>query len=111
MSRMGRATSRFRLMLCESCASGEDWGDIHIDTEVLNEIAPLAQDRRARKSHHLPIMAGIDWLCLYNLANPPLPQFLKIVSAFPYNSPANIQSPDQLLNAAHPLCLSATKEH
>ena len=39
---MGIATSRFRLMLCESCASGEDRGDIHIDTEVLNEIVPLA---------------------------------------------------------------------
>src|SRR3989442_12334263 len=43
-----------------SCASGEDWGDIHIDTQVLNEIAPLAQDRGARKSHHLPIVAGVD---------------------------------------------------
>src|SRR5436853_6695390 len=46
-------------MLCESCVSGEDRGDIHIDTEVLNEIASLAQGRRARKSHHLPIVAGI----------------------------------------------------
>src|SRR2546425_7781984 len=46
-------------MLCESCESGEDRGDIHIDTEVLNEIAPLAQDRGARKSHHLTIVAGL----------------------------------------------------
>src|SRR5258708_21208586 len=46
-------------MLCESCASGEDRRDIDIDTEVLKEIAPLAQDRRARNSHHLAIVAGI----------------------------------------------------
>src|SRR5439155_23384295 len=64
---MGRATSRGLLMLCESCASGEDWRDIHIDTQVLNEIAPLAQNRGARKSHHLTIVAGIVDERLHNL--------------------------------------------
>src|SRR5258708_16725485 len=65
---MGRATSRVRSLLCTSCASGEDRGDIDIDTEVLKEIAPLAQDRRARNSHHLAIVAA------KNEHRPPQPQ-------------------------------------
>src|SRR2546422_4387348 len=93
MSRMGRATSRFRLMLCESCASGEDWGDIHIDTEVLNEIAPLAQDRRARKSHHLTIVAGIIDKRLNKLDITLLPPFHKNVAQTLYLSPQNRKSP------------------
>src|SRR5258706_15286902 len=106
MSRMGIATSRFRLMLCESCASGEDWGDIHIDTEVLNEIAPLAQDRRARKSHHLPIMAGIVDESPNNLHNTPFPRFHKNLGRTLYSSPQKrkaayygITTPNSLPNA------------
>src|SRR5437016_13993354 len=74
-------------MLCESCVSGEDRGDIHIDTEVLNEIAPLAQNRRARKSHHLPIVAGIVDERLNNLDITLIPRLHKIVTQSLNRSP------------------------
>src|ERR1700680_2380929 len=77
---MGRATSRVRALLCESCSSGVDRGDIDIDTEVLKQIAPLAQDRRARNSHHLAIMAGIVDERLNNLDITFVPRLHKIVT-------------------------------
>src|SRR2546421_12899084 len=84
---MGIATSRVRLMLRELCASGEDRGDIDIDTEVLKEIAPLAQDRRARNSHHLAIVAGIGDEWLHNLDITFIPCFDKNVAQSPNFSP------------------------
>src|SRR5205085_6360682 len=72
-------SSKVRLMLCESCVSGEDRGNIHINTNVLNEIAPLAQDQRARKSHHLPIVEGIVNERLNNLDITFIPRLHKIV--------------------------------
>src|SRR5947208_11578332 len=74
-------------MLCESCESGEDRGDIHIDTEVLKEIAPLAQDRRARNSHYLAIVAGIVDECLNNLDITFIPRLHKIVAQSLNRSP------------------------
>src|SRR5437660_10927389 len=70
-----------------TCVSGEDRGDIHIDTEVLNEIAPLSQDRRARKSHHLPIVAGIVDERLHNLDITFIPRLHKIVAQSLNRSP------------------------
>src|SRR5260370_30772282 len=84
---MGRATSRVRSLLCTSCASGEDRGDIDIDTEVLKQITPLAQDRRARNSHHLAIVAGIVHKHPTQFYLPLLPPFPKNFWQSPYFSP------------------------
>src|SRR5260221_4186313 len=111
MSRMGRATSRFRLMLCESCASGEDWGDIHIDTEVLNEIAPLAQDRRARKSHHLPIMAGLIGQGRNKLGTTPLPPLFKNFAPIRYHPPENSEAASFGITANSQSCVAHTQVH
>src|SRR2546421_12989672 len=86
---MGIATSRVRLMLRELCASGEDRGDIDIDTEVLKEIAPLAQDRRARNSHHLAIVAGRLPEGPRNLGIPLLPPFDQVLALDITSSPQN----------------------
>src|SRR2546428_8177006 len=103
---MGRATSRVRLMLRVSCASGEDRGDIHIDTEVLNQIAPLAQNRRARKSHHLPIVAGIVDKRLRNLDITLIPPLYKKISASPNTPPKNSNSPSSCITATNTLVTS-----
>src|SRR6266568_3692436 len=108
---MGRATSRVRLMLCESCASGEDWRDIHIDTEVLNEIAPLAQDRGARKSHHLPIVAGIVDERLHNLDITFVPGLHKIVAQSLNRSPEIGDAAYYGITANDCLGISETKAH
>src|SRR5260370_42289354 len=84
---MGMVTSRVRALLCESCVSGEDWGDIHIDTEVLKQIAPLAQDRRARKSHHLPIVAGLVDEGPHHLDITLVPPLSQKFGQYPYCSP------------------------
>src|SRR5713101_3963470 len=76
---MGRATSRVRFVLRESSASGVDRGNIDIDAEVLKQIAPLAQDRRARNSHYLAIVAGIVDERLNNLDITFVPRLHKIV--------------------------------
>src|SRR6266849_4116954 len=108
---MGIATSRVRLMLRESCVSGEDRGDIHIDTEVLNEIAPLAQNRRARKSHHLPIVAGIVDERLHNLDITFIPRFHKIVAQSLNRSPEIGYSAYYGITANDCLGISETKAH
>src|SRR6266571_6730039 len=108
---MGIAMSRVRLMLCESCASGEDWRDIHIDTEVLNEIAPLAQNRRARESHHLPIVAGIVNERLHNLNITFIPRLHKIVAQSLNPSPEIGNAPYYGITANDCLGISETKAH
>src|SRR5947209_2105333 len=74
-------------MLREACVSGEDRGDIDIDTEVLKEITPLAQDRGARNSHHLAIVAGIVDERLHNLDITFVPGLHKIVAQSLNRSP------------------------
>src|SRR5712691_11714258 len=106
-----QATSRVRLMLRESCASGEDWRDIHIDTEVLKEIAPLAQDRRARKSHHLPIVAGIVDERLHNLDITFIPRLHKIVAQSLNRSPEIGNAAYYGITANDCLGISETKAH
>src|ERR1700730_2358601 len=91
---MGIATSTVRLMLRPSCVSGEDWGDIYIDTEVLKEITPLAQDRGARNSHHLAIVARIVDEYLHNLDITFIPRLHKIVAQSLNRSP-------EIANAAY----------
>src|SRR6266567_4873580 len=108
---MGRATSRVRLMLCESCASGEDWRDVHIDTEVLNEIALLAQDRRARKSHHLTIVAGIVDEGFDDLDITFIPRLHKIVAQSLNRSPETGNSAYYGITANDCLGISETKAH
>src|SRR5205823_11410504 len=108
---MGRATSRVRLMLCESCESGEDRGDIHIDTEVLNEIAPLAQDRGARKSHNLPIVAGIVDERLNNLDITFVPRLHKIVAQSLNRSPEIGNSAYYGITANDCFGIAETKAH
>jgi hypothetical protein len=98
-------------MLRESCVSGEDRGDIHIDTEVLNEIAPLAQNRRARKSHHLPIVAGIVDQCLHNLDITFIPRLHKIVAQSLNRSPETGNSAYYGITANDCLGISETKAH
>ena len=106
-----KATSRVRLMLCEACASGEDWRDIHIDTEVLNEIALLAQDRRARKSHHLPIVAGIVDERLHNLDITLIPRLHKIVAQSLNRSPEIGNAAYYGITANDCLGIAETKVH
>src|SRR6266702_976335 len=108
---IGRATSKGQLMLCESCASGEDWRDIHIDTEVLNEIAPLAQNRGARKSHHLPIVAGIVDKRLHNLDITFIPRLHKIVAQSLNRSPEIGNSAYYGITANDCLGIAETKAH
>src|SRR5216683_704999 len=108
---MGIATSRVRLMLRESGVSGEDRGDIHIDTEVLKEIAPLAQDRRARKSHHLPIVAGIVDERLHNLDITFIPRLHKIVAQSLNRSPEIGNAAYYGITANDCLGISETKAH
>src|SRR5947209_7678905 len=74
-------------MLREACVSGEDRGDIDIDTEVLKEITPLAQDRGARNSHHLAIVASIVDERLHNLDITFVPGLHKIVAQSLNRSP------------------------
>src|SRR6266581_7090236 len=105
------ATSRVRLMLCESCASGEDWRDIQIDTQVLNEIAPLAQDRGARKSHHLPIVAGIVDERLNNLDITFIPRLHKIVAQSLNRSPEFGNAANYSITANDCLGIAETKAH
>src|SRR5205085_11414067 len=104
-------SSKVRLMLCESCVSGEDRGDIHIDTEVLNEIAPLAQDRRARKSHHLPIVAGIVDERLHNLDITFIPRLHKIVVQSLNRSPEIGDAAYYGITANDCLGIAETKAH
>src|SRR5205085_6642040 len=104
-------SSKVRLMLCESCVSGEDRGDIHIDTEILNEIAPLAQDRRARKRHHLPIMAGIVDERLNNLDITFVPRLHKIVAQSLNRSPEIANSAYYGIAANDRLGIAETKVH
>src|SRR6266581_3072991 len=106
-----QATSRVRLMLRESCVSGEDWGDIHIDTEVLNEIASLAQNRGARKSHHLPIVAGIVDERLHNLDITFVPRLHKIVAQSLNRSPEIGYSAYYGITANDCLGIAETKAH
>src|SRR6266581_9366024 len=108
---MGSATSRGLLMLCESCASGEDWRDIHIDTQVLNENTPLAQDRGARKSHYLPIVAGIVDKRLNNLDITFIPRLHKIVSQSLDRSPEFGNTVDYGIAANNWLGITETKAH
>src|SRR5438105_8589069 len=98
-------------ILRESCLSGEDRGDIHIDTEVLNEIAPLAQDRRARKSHHLTIVAGIVDKRLNNLDITFIPRLHKIVAQALNRSPEIGNSAYYGITANDCLGISETKVH
>src|SRR5947209_1708736 len=98
-------------MLCESCVSGEDRGDIHIDTEVLKEIAPLAQDRRARKSHHLPIVASIVDERLNNLDITFIPHLHKIVVQSLNRSPEIGNSAYYGITTNNCLGISETKAH
>src|SRR5437660_11904271 len=98
-------------MLCESCVSGEDRGDIHIDTEVLNEIAPLAQDRRARNSHHLAIVAGIVDERLNNLDITFIPRLHKIVAQSLNRSPEICNAAYHGITANDCLGISETKVH
>src|SRR5438132_6392315 len=98
-------------MLCASCASGEDRGDIHIDTEVLKEIAPLAQDRRARKSHHLPIVASIVDERLNNLDITFIPRLHKIVVQSLNRSPEIGNSVYYGVTTNNCLGISETKAH
>src|SRR5260370_5432884 len=105
------ATSRIRLMLCESCASGEDWRDIHIDTEVLQEIGALAKDRRARKSHHLTIVAGIVDERLNNLDITVIPRLHKIVTQALNRSPEIGNSLHYCITTNDCLGISETKAH
>src|SRR2546429_4789868 len=108
---MGRATSRVRLMLRESCVSGEDRGDIYIDTEILKEITPLAQDRGARNSHHLAIVAGIVDEYLHNLDITFVPRLHKNVAPSPNRCPENGQAADYRITAHDRLGLAGTKKH
>src|SRR5712692_6940293 len=98
-------------MLCESCASGEDRGDIHIDTEVLKEITPLAQNRRARNSHHLPIVAGIVDERLHNLDITFVPRLHKIVAQSLNRSPEIGNAAYYGVAASDCLGLPETKAH
>src|SRR5258708_9026936 len=108
---MGRATSRVRSLLCTSCASGEDRGDIDIDTEVLKQITPLAQDRRARNSHHLAIVAGIVDKRLHNLDITFIPRLHKIVAQSLNRSPEIGNSVYYGITANDCLGISETKAH
>src|SRR6266567_6161929 len=108
---MGRATSRVRLMLRESCVSGEDRGDIYIDTEVLKEIAPLAQDRGARNSHHLAIVAGIVDEYLHNLDFTFFPRLHKIVTQSLNRSPEIGNAAYYSITANDCLGIAETKAH
>src|SRR5437588_7201601 len=98
-------------MLCESCVSGEDRGDIDIDTEVLKEIAPLAQDRRARNSHHLAIVAGIVDERLHNLDITFIPRLHKIVAQSLNRSPEIGNAAYYGITAHDCLGISETKAH
>src|SRR5438067_8814707 len=98
-------------MLRESCVSGEDRGDIYIDTEVLKEIAPLAQDRRARNSHHLAIMAGIVDERLHNLDITFFPRLHKIVTQSLNRSPEIGNTAYYGITAYDCLGISETKAH
>src|SRR5438270_8605211 len=98
-------------MLCESCVSGEDRGDIDIDTEVLKEIAPLAQDRRARNSHHLAIVAGIVDERLHNLDITFIPRLHKVVAQSLNRSPEIANAAYYCITANDCLGISETKAH
>src|SRR5258706_15583311 len=98
-------------MLCESCASGEDRGDIDIDTEILKEIAPLAQDRRARNSHHLAIVARIVDERLHNLDITFIPRLHKVVAQSLNRSPEIANAAYYGITANNCLGISETKAH
>src|SRR6266487_3688361 len=98
-------------MLCESCASGEDRGDIDIDTEVLKQIAPLAQDRRARNSYHLAIVAGIVDEHLHKLDITFIPRLHKIVAQSLNRSPEIGNSAYYGITANDCLGIAETKAH
>src|SRR5205085_9426103 len=98
-------------MLREACVSGEDRGDIDIDTEVLKEITPLAQDRGARKSHHLAIVAGIVDERLHNLDITFVPRLHKIVAQSLNCSPEIGNTPYYGTTANDCLGIAKTKMH
>src|SRR6266851_1241815 len=108
---MGRATSRVRSLLCTSCASGEDRGDIDIDTEVLKQITPLAQDRRTRNSHHLAIVAGIVDKRLNNFYITFIPRLHKIVAQSLNRSPEIGNAAYYGITANDCLGIAETKAH
>src|SRR2546421_10211375 len=97
-------------MLREACVSGEDRGDIDIDTEVLKEITPLAQDRGARNSHYLAIVAGIGDERPNNLHITLFPCFHKNLAPSPKFSPKNRQTRDYGITANHRLGNAQTKK-
>src|SRR5438552_12712236 len=106
-----QATSRVRLILYESCASGKDWRDIHINTEVLNKIAPLTQNRGARKSHHFPIVTSIVDERLNNLDITFIPRLYKIVAQSLNCSPEIGNAAYYGITANDCLGISETKAH